>query len=101
MPKHFSITMKQFQPRFPRLLWNTTGNDYDPRSSQLGIIASRYDQGMRKGNRMINIVGFRFGARAVQVHQNDLAAHAAHDERVGTGRTDHSTTYNANFHARA
>src|SRR5690349_7637145 len=98
MAEHFSIAMKQFEARFSRLLRHATGDDYDLGSGQIGIIPSRYDEGMRKGNRMINIVGFGPGAGTVQVHENDFAADATHDERVGASRTDHSAAYNANFH---
>src|SRR4051812_7910619 len=98
MAEHFGVAMKQFETRFPWLLRHATGDDYNLRSSQFGIISSRYDGGMRKWNGMINIIGLRFGAGTVQVHQDDFATHAAHDQRVGACRTDHSTAYNANFH---
>src|SRR4051812_20939292 len=98
MAEDFSVSMKEFETRFLRFLWHATRDDYNLCSNQFGIISSRYDERMRKWNRMINIVGFRFGAGTVHVHENNFAAHAAHDQRVGAGRTDHSTTNNANFH---
>src|SRR5262249_2152764 len=89
---------KQLEPRFTRFLGDAARNDHDLRSGQIGIISCGHGERMRKRNRMINIVGFSCGAGAVNVHQHDFTAHAAHHERAGASRTDHSTPNQSDFH---
>jgi hypothetical protein len=53
---------------------------------------------MRKGNGMENVIGLGFSAGAIQIHEHNFPAHAAHNKRVGRGCAHHSAANNANFH---
>src|SRR6266487_336422 len=53
---------------------------------------------MSKRNSMKNVIGFSLSTRTILINQHYPAAHSAHDQRVGCGRTDQSTPHNPCFH---
>src|SRR5690606_38702518 len=98
LPKHGGIAFQQLQACFSGLLIYTRRHDHHAAATQVGICAVVDVHGMGKGNRVVKVVGFRFRPFGVLVHQHDLATDAAHQQRIGGGRTDEAAPHNAYFH---
>ena len=77
------VALQQLQPGFARPLRHAAGNDHHPGARQIRIIAGADGERVSKRDGVIDVVGFRFRAGAVQVDQHDFPSHAAHDECVG------------------
>jgi hypothetical protein len=98
LPEDPGVTLQQLESCFTWLLSHAPRNDDHARTRQVGVVPRTDREWMRKRDGMVNVVGLRLRAGAVQVHEHNLPPHAAHDQRVSGGRPHHAATDNANFH---
>ena len=91
-------SLQKLETRLARLLRHATGNHHHSRSGKVLVIARAHGKRMRERDGVIDVIRFGLCALAVQIHQHDLTAHAAHHESVRGGRADHATANDSDFH---
>ena len=75
------VALEQVKACLAGFLRNAGGDDNNAGPGQIRVATSADSQRMCEGNGVKDVIRLRFGTGLVQIHEDDFAPNAAHNER--------------------